>query len=97
MLRVIFEFVGGPNDGKIVDGWLEDGGDTQRYYLFSNHGQIGQRFKVASDLAVETLAHEHRRLGKRHHFQRHYYVVSDRIEDDHEVWVRAEYLPPSEY
>ena len=94
MFRVVFEFIGGPNDGKIVDGWLEEGGDSQRYYLFSDHGRIGQRFKVASDLAVETLARERLRLDKRHHFQRHYYVVADRFEDGDELWIRAEYVPP---
>ena len=71
--------------------------DTERYYLFSNHGAVGQRFKVASQHAIETLASEQLKEEKRHYFQRHYYQVAYRIENGEEVWVRAEYVPkPSE-
>ena len=56
MLKIIFEFVGGPNDGKVLNGALGDASDAERYYLFTNHGTIGQRLKVASEYAVETLA-----------------------------------------
>jgi len=93
MLRITFEFVGGPNDGNVLHGRLGDPSDTERYYLFSNHGAVGQRFKTASPYAIETLAEEQLKDDRKHHFQRHYYVMTDRIEDDTEVWVRAEYLP----
>ena len=93
MTRIIFEFLGGPNDGSSVHGTLGDGGDAERYYLFTNHGTIGHRFKVASDYAVEALAHEELKVEEPHHFQRHYYVVTERLEDGNEVWVRAAYQP----
>jgi hypothetical protein len=93
MLKIIFEFVGGPNDGKILRGRLGEGSDAERYYLFSNHGAIGQRFKAVSQGAIETLADEQLREERPHHFQRHYYIVTDRVEDEGEVWIRAEYAP----
>ncbi len=96
MLTIAFEFVGGPHDGKVVTGMLGDASDAERYYLVSNHGLVGQRFKVASDFAVETLAQEHLEVGERHFFQRHYYKVTDRLTDDDQVYVRAEYIPPVE-
>ena len=93
MLRITFEFVGGPNDGKVLHGTLGEPSDAERYYLFTNHGAVGQRFKMASQYAIETLAEEQLKDEKRHCFQRHFYVVSDRLEDGDEVWVRAEYVP----
>lgn len=92
MLEITFEFVGGPNDGNVVYGTLGEASDAERYYLFTNRGAIGQRFRVASPYAVETLAREQLQHERRHHFQRHYYVVTDRSEDDDRVWVRAEYV-----
>lgn len=93
MLKIIFEFVGGPYDGKVLHGRLGEPSDAERYYLFTNHGAIGQRFKVASQYAVETLAEEQLKEEKPHHFQRHIYVVTDRLEDGDEVWVCAQYKP----
>jgi hypothetical protein len=93
MLKATFEFVGGPKDGRILHGRLGEGDDLDRYYLFSNRGAVGQRFKVASDYAVETLLREKLKVDSPHHFQPHYYCVTDRIEDMDEVWVRAEYVP----
>jgi hypothetical protein len=93
MLKIIFEFLGGPHDGRILDGFVGEASDAERCFLFSNWGRIGQHFKVASDYAVETLATEQLREQKRHHFQRHFYVVTDRLEDHDEVWVRGEYVP----
>jgi len=96
MLKIVFEFVGGPNDGKVLRGKLGKPSNAERNYLFTNHGAVGQRIKVASLYAVETLAREQLKEEKRHHFQRHFYIVSNRIEDGDEVWVRAEYAPKSE-
>jgi hypothetical protein len=94
MLKIIFEFLGGPHDGRILDGVVGEASDAERCFLFSNWGRVGQRFKVASDYAVETLAKEQlREQKKRHHFQLHFYVVTERLEDDGEVWVRGEYVP----
>jgi hypothetical protein len=93
MLKIIFEFVGGPQDGRILQGVVGDASDAERCFLFSNWGMVGQRLKIASDYAVETLSRERLQDERRHYFQRHFYVVTDRLEDNDEVWVRAEYLP----
>jgi hypothetical protein len=70
-----------------------DASDAERCFFFSNWGMVGQRVKVASDYAVETLETEPTGGGREAHFQRHFYAVTDRLEDDGEVWVRAAYLP----
>jgi hypothetical protein len=95
MLKITFEFVGGPHDGKTVIGCLGDGTDAERFYVCTNRGRLGQRFKVASDYAVETLTREQLKEDTRHHFQQHFYVVTQRTEakDGDCVLVRAEYLP----
>ena len=93
MLQIRFEFVGGPHDGKVLHGILGQPSDAERYYLFTNHGTVGNRVKVASPYTVETLAGEELKEEAPHHFQRHYYLVTDRVEEDEEVYVRAEYLP----
>ena len=95
MLKITFEFVGGPNDGKVLLGTLGEPSDAERYFLFTNHGAVGQRLKVASHYAVETLAEEQLKEDRRHYFQRHYYVVANRLEHGEQVWVRAEYVPES--
>ena len=92
-LKITFEFVGGPFDGKTFTGSQGDGSDAERYYLLTNHGAVGQRFKVASDYAVETLAREELKIDKRHHFQRHFYTVTDIVKDYGQVLVRAGYSP----
>lgn len=92
MLAIVFEFVGGPNDGRTFHGTLGDGSDAERYYLVTDHGTVGYRFKVVSDFAVDTLVEEQLKQETPHHFQRHYYVVTDRIDETNEVLVRAEYL-----
>jgi hypothetical protein len=92
MLKLIIEFVGGPNDGQVLEGRLGDAGDAERYYLITHHGKVGQRFKVASPYAVETLSQEELREESPHHFQRHYYIVTDRLAEGDEVLVRAEYV-----
>ncbi len=69
--------------------------DAERFLLGSNWGMVGQRFKVASEYAVEMLAEERLKEERLHYFQRHFYVVTDRLEYDGEVWVRAEYVPQS--
>lgn len=92
MLKIIFEFHGGPFDGETLHGALGESSDAERYFLFTNHGTVGNRFKVASEYAVEMLASEELKDQTDHHFQPHFYVVADRLEDSDEVIVRAEYL-----
>ena len=93
MFTITFEFVGGPHDGRILNGVVGDASDAERCFLFSNWGMVGQRLKIASDYAVETLATERLENENPHRFQRHVYAVTDRLEDTGEVWVRAAYLP----
>lgn len=91
MLNITFEFVGGPNDGKVVQGKLGEPSDAERHYLFSHRGRVGQRFAVASDYAIEYLADKGKAIEDP--VQRHHYVVTDRLEEGDDVWVRAEYSP----
>ena len=92
MLGITFEFVGGPKDGRIVHGMLGEPSDAERHYLFTNHGRVGLHFKVASDYAIESLVKAKIKSANRHCFQNHFYVVTERIEHGHEVWVPAEYV-----
>ncbi|WP_164100708.1 hypothetical protein [Candidatus Laterigemmans baculatus] len=48
---------------------------------------------MASPYAVETLAEEGLQEEMPHHFQRHFYIVTDRQETSDEVVVAARYLP----
>lgn len=90
-MKIIFEFLGGPNDGHVLTGELGKPSDAERHYLFSNRGAIGHRFKVASRWAVDSLVKDRLQDENPHHFQRHYYVVTERLASDDEVWVRAKY------
>lgn len=67
-MAITFEFVGGPQDGKLVSGQLGEGCDAERHYLFTSHGTIGFLVKVTSDFAVETLAREGLNSNERHSF-----------------------------
>ena len=91
MLNIKFEFIGGPNDGEVVEGKLGEPCDAERHFLLSNRGLVGQRFAVASDYAIDFLTGEGK--NAEHGIQRHYYVVTDRQQKAGEVWVRAEYAP----
>ena len=93
MTNITFEFIGGPNDGKIVEGGLGEAGAAERLFLFSNRGHVGQRFKVASDYAVEMLASAIDQGQTSSCFPSHYYVVTDCLQHSNEIWVRAEYAP----
>lgn len=92
-LSITFEFVGGPDDGKIATGRLGEASEAERYYLFTDRGRVGQRIKIASDYSVDRLAKDWPVRKFPGTFQHHYYVVTDRLEDLEEVWVRAEYQP----
>ena len=91
-MKLIFKFVGGPLDGKKVVGRRGQQDEADRYFALSNHARVGQRFRVASQYAVDTLATEERQEQQRRHFQQHEYEVTDRLEDAEKVFVRAEYV-----
>ncbi len=90
MLQIIFEFIDGPFDGKVLQGPAMETNEAARYYLLTNHGKIGQRFKVVSDFAVEQLTKE-RNPEELRTFRHHHYVVSDRLEEGEELLIRATY------
>jgi hypothetical protein len=94
-MRIIFEFAGGPLDGKSVIGRHGEQDEADRYYALTHHGKIGQRFRIASDYAVEILAREQLKIDAPHHFQQHVYRVTDRLEGEDEVLIRAEYVDKS--
>jgi len=95
-MRLVFKFKGGPIDGKTVIGRQGSQDEADRYYALSNHGRIGQRFRIASQYAVDTLADEELKERRTHHFQEHVYRVADRQEDAEKVFVRAEYALDSD-
>jgi hypothetical protein len=93
-MRVIFKFLGGPLDGKTVTGEPGEPGEAQRYYALTCHGRLGQRFRTASEYAVNVLLTEKLQGEKPHHFQQHYYEVTDRIDNGDVLVVRTEYVHP---
>lgn len=93
MQQIIFEFAGGPFDGKQVRGALGEQGEADRYYTLTHHGRPGQRFRIASMYAVDRLAHNLTENLPAGPLPMHHYVVTDRLEGFGEVVVRAEYMP----
>jgi len=93
MLNITYEFIGGPNDGMVLEGRLGESSEAERYYLFSNRGAIGSRIKLVSPYTVEKIARHLWNEEKRIQFQRHFYQVTEHLEENEDVWVRAEYLP----
>jgi hypothetical protein len=91
-MRIIFKFTGGPMDGKTVVGEQGEQDEADRYYTLTNHGRVGQRFRTASQYAIDTLAREELTDERPHHFQEHIYRVSHRLEDDEKIFVRADYV-----
>jgi len=93
-VQFIFKFLGGPLDGETV---VERLGKTSRpthYYALTHHGRLGQRFRTASQYAIETLAREGLKEERPHRFQPHFYEVVERIQNKGVVLVWAEYVQP---
>ncbi len=95
MPRLIFKFVGGPLDGKTVTGKPKPEGEAREYYTLTYHGRVGQRFRVASEYAVNRLVSERLKEENPHHFQQHVYEVVERIRNPHVLLVRAKYVEES--
>jgi hypothetical protein len=93
MARFIFKFAGGPLDGKTVSGDPRREGEAERYYALSHHGRVGQRFRIASDYAINILTREHLKGEESQGFQPHVYEVMDRIDNGDVVLVRTQYVP----
>jgi hypothetical protein len=95
-MKIIIKFAGGPWDGRTLAGMLGDQDEVGRYYLLSNHGRLGQRFRVASQYAVDTLAEEELKEERPHNFQQHSYEVIDHIQNEETTLVRVRYVSPTE-
>jgi hypothetical protein len=94
MKRFIFKFSGGPLDGTSVSGELARHAEVRRYYALTHHGRIGQRFRTASEYAVNVLVDEHGEETPPHSFQQHVYEVVQRIDNRGVVLIQVEYVPP---
>jgi hypothetical protein len=92
MSTMIFKFSGGPLDGKRVAGEPRQQKEVRRYYALTHHGHVGQRFRTASDYAIDLLAKEQLKEEKPHHFQEHVYEVVDRIDNGDVLLVLVQYV-----
>jgi hypothetical protein len=82
-MNITVHFHGGPLDGKTVSSCDGDAEEAERYFLLTHHGRRGQRFRVASDYAVERIAEEGVESDPERHFPRHSYEVKqNKGEDD---------------
>jgi hypothetical protein len=93
MKKIIFKFSGGPLDGTTVSGSAAKDPEVRRYYVLTHHGRIGQRFRTASDYAVNLLIDEPLEESEQLHFQQHVYEVVDRIVNRKVVLVMIDYVP----
>ena len=91
-MKIIFKFTDGPLDGETVVGQLGEQSEADRYYALTNHGRVGQRFRIASQYAIDTLVREELKEERPHPFQEHVYKVTDCFEDEEKVFVRAKYV-----
>jgi hypothetical protein len=90
--RMIFKFMGGPFDGKLVVGESGKEKEARQYDSLTHHGRVGQRFHTASEYAVELLTQEHLREEKPRHFQRYVYEVVDRFDNGDVLIVLIHYV-----
>ncbi len=93
-MKIIIKFAGGPWDGRNLVGVRGAQDEADRYYALSNHGRVGQRFRVASQYAVDTLVEEELQEERRHNFQPHCYEVLDHIRNRATTLVRVGYVSP---
>lgn len=92
MKNVIFKFSGGPLDGATVSGPRKKDPDVRRYYALTHHGRVGQRFRTASEYAVNLLAGELSSESVRYRIQQHVYEVADRIDNGNVLFIRVVYV-----
>ncbi len=92
-MKLIFKFMGGPLDGKRIEGEAGEPGEAEKYYALSYHGRVGQRFRAASEYAVKTLLRERLKERSPRSFQAHVYEVVDRIDNGDVLLVRTRYVP----
>jgi hypothetical protein len=90
--KMIFKFMGGPFDGKLVVGESGKEKEAHRYYMLTDHGRVGQRFHTASEYAVELLSQERLQDERPYHFQRYVYEVVDRFDNGDVLIVLIQYV-----
>ncbi len=95
MKRFIFKFCGGPLDGTTVAGELARQPEVRRYYALTHHGRLGQRFRTASEYAVNVLVDEKLQEEAPHKFQQHVYEVVQRINNGDVVIIEVAYVQPA--
>lgn len=98
-MKIIFEFVGGPMDGKALvgndtDPPPQDGSRdwASAYYTLTDGGAVGKPFWTASDYSLGLLRTLSEKKLDRLNLQAHQYEVTDRLEGDDEVLVRVQYV-----
>lgn len=94
MHQIIFELVGGCFDGMTVCSDSDDPREAaaaHKFYFMSAKGKVGARFWSGSDYALEVLGTWPTKYLENETFQPHVYEVTDRLEGDGEVLIRAEY------
>ncbi len=64
------------------------------YYALTHHGRVGQRFRTASEYAVNVLVDEQLQETAPHNFQQHVYEVVQRINNGDVILIQVEYVPP---
>jgi hypothetical protein len=92
MKKVIFKFSGGPLDGTTVSGEPGKDAEVRRYYVLTHHGRLGQRFRTASQYAVDALAADAPQGESPRLFQQHVYEVVDRIDNRQVLLLRIAYV-----
>lgn len=97
-MKVFFEFVGGPRDAELLEGCPEQS-DIQlfdidaatAYYWGTNYGAEGAEFYVLSPFAAPK---RQKHIAASVHPPEHKYVISDRVEENDDVWIVARYVGP---
>lgn len=102
--RVVFEFIGGFMDGRVLVGDLSSQSkgkatdEAVRHYLSTDRGTIGKRFMSASDYMLDTLKKHGgdvtalRSASRDPRFQCDHYEVVERHEGRNGVVVKAKYV-----
>ena len=68
--------------------------EVRRYYALTHHGRVGQRFRTASEYAVNVLVDEQLQETAPHNFQQHVYEVVQRIQNGNVVLIQVQYVQP---
>ena len=83
-------YVSVPSPGAMYSHNRTPRWDVAQYLLGPR--TVGQRFRVASQYAVDILAREQLQEDRTHQFPQHGYEVVDRIDNGNVLVVRADYV-----